>query len=251
MKELNFKKSLLAVAAIAMSLTASARSTAYIAGGDLNNLSTTSEVNEDDTETTEPIVLMKDVVGDGTGFVLHHDIDWDKQYVKAIIDLRTCQRSTEDIFSLGATATDWYNNIHVYSKWGKLTSVWDGNDGNGDNNTGEYDVQDVVTIVVNKAEGLVVDGTVRIAADRMSSLYDLTEIAIGSGEGDYQQSYATYESIEIRAVEVPNSIEILDNNVKTSFNVYNINGQLLQSGITDLNGLPHGIYIVNGKKVLR
>lgn len=132
-----------------------------------------------------------------------------------------------------------------------LTSVWDGNDGNGDNNTGEYSAQDQVTIVVNKADGLVVDGTVRIAADRMSSLYDLTEIAIGSGEGDYQQSYATYESIEIRAVEVPNSIEILDNNAKTSFNVYNINGQLLQSGTTDLNGLPHGIYIVNGKKMLR
>ena len=251
MKELNFKKSLLAVAAIAMSLTASARSNTYIAGGDLNNLSTTSEVNEDDTETTEPIVLMKDNVADGTGFILHHDIDWDKQYVKAIIDLRTCQRSTEDIFSLGATATDWYNNIHVYKKGDMLTSVWDGNDGNGDNNTGEYSAQDQVTIVVNKADGLVVDGTVRIAADRMSSLYDLTEIAIGSGEGDYQQSYATYESIEIRAVEVPNNIEILDNNAKTSFNVYNINGQLLQSGTTDLNGLPHGIYIVNGKKVMR
>ncbi len=251
MKELNFKKSLLAVAAIAMSLTASARSTTYIDGGDLNNLSNTSEVNEDDTETTEPIVLMKDNVADGTGFILRHDIDWEKQYVKAVIDISTCQRSVEDIFSLGATATDWYNNIHVYKKGDMLTSVWDGNDGNGDNNTGEYSAQDQVTIVVNKADGLVVDGTVRIAADRMSSLYDLTEIAIGSGEGDNQQSYAMYESIEIRAVEVPNSIEILDNNAKTSFNVYNINGQLLQSGTTDLNGLPNGIYIVNGKKVLR
>lgn len=251
MKELNFKKSLLAVAAIAMSLTTSARSNTYIAGGDFNNLSTTSEVNEDDAETTEPIVLMKDNVADGTGFVLHHDIDWEKQYVKAVIDISTCQRTVEDIFSLGATATDRYNNIHVYKKGDMLTSVWDGNDGNGDNNTGEYSAQDQVTIVVNKADGLVVDGTVRIAADRMSSLYDLTEIAIGSGEGDNQQSYARYESIEIRAVEVPNSIEILDNNAKTSFNVYNINGQLLQSGTTDLNVLPHGIYIVNGKKVLR
>lgn len=63
MKELNFKKSLLAVAAIAMSHTASARSNTYIAGGDFNNLSTTFEVNEDDTETTEPIVLMKEQRG--------------------------------------------------------------------------------------------------------------------------------------------------------------------------------------------
>lgn len=259
MKKFNFKNSILAVAAIAMSLTASARTNANNAGSNCNNLSTASEVNEDgteitsnDSEGTEPIVIAKDYVADGTGFILRHDIDWDKQYVKAIIDLSTCQRSTEDIFSLGSTATDWYNNIHVYRKWGKLTSVWDGNDGNGDNNTGEYDVQDVVTIVVNKAEGLVVDGTVRIAADRMSGLYDLTEIAIGSGEGSDQQSYASYNSIEILAVEVPSGIEILDNNnTKAGFNVYNMKGQIVKSGTTDLNTLPHGIYIVNGKKVLK
>ncbi len=259
MKKFNFKKGILAVAAIAMSFTASARTNTNIAGSDVNNLSTASEVAEIgakitkvDSESTEPIVVAKDYMADGTGFIFRHDIDWDKQYVKAIIDISTCQRSTEDIFSLGSTATDWYNNIHVYKKWGKLTSVWDGNDGNGDNNTGEYDVQDVVTIVVNKAEGLVVDGTVRIAAERMSSLYDLTEIAIGSGEGSDQQSYACYNSIEILAVEVPSGIEILDNNnTATDFNVYSVNGQIVKSGATDLNTLPRGIYIVNGKKVLK
>ena len=31
--------------------------------------------------------------------------------------------------------------------------------------------------------------------------------------------------------------------------VFNLNGQLVRSGSTDVSGLPSGIYIVNGKKV--
>ena len=207
---------------------------------------------EPQPEPSDTIVLMKDIVADGTGFLFTHDIDWDKQYVKAVIDVTTCQRSTEDILSLGTTATDWTNNIHVYRKsTGYLTSFWDGNDGMGNNNTGEYTAENPVTIVVNKAEGLVVDGTVKIAAERMSGLYDLTTIAIGSGEGSNQQSYATYKSLEIITDDTATGIETLDSETKTSFNVYGINGQLLKSGTTDLNGLSHGIYVVNGKKVLK
>ena len=31
--------------------------------------------------------------------------------------------------------------------------------------------------------------------------------------------------------------------------VFNLNGQLVRTGSTDVSGLPSGIYIVNGKKV--
>lgn len=258
MKLFDFKKSILAAAAIAISLTASAQHKTDVV--ESSCISTDSEIaatnpeREAQSESADTIVLAKDFVADGTGFSFSHAIDWDKQYVKAVVDLSTCQRSVEDIFSLGATAIDWYNNIHVRNARGKLVSFWDGNDGNGDNNTGEYSVKEQVTIVVNKTDGLVVDGVVKIAANRMSSLYGLTKIAVGSGEGQDQQSYATYKTIAILPVENgPTGIETLtvDDNPKTDFNVYGINGQLIKSGTTDLNGLPHGIYVVNGKKVLK
>lgn len=34
-------------------------------------------------------------------------------------------------------------------------------------------------------------------------------------------------------------------------NVYSINGQLLRAGSTSLSGLGHGVYIVNGKKIVK
>ncbi len=209
---------------------------------------------EPQPEPSDTVVIAKDYVADGTGFVFTHAIDWEKQYVKAVIDVATCQRATEDLLSVGSNATSWEGNIHIYRKSsGVFTSFWDGGDGMGNNNTGEYTVDNnPVTVEISKADGLVVDGTVKIAADRMSGLYTLTEIAIGSGEGTSQQSYATYNSIEILPIaDVPTGIETLDNTTKTNFNVYSINGQLLKSGTTDLNGLSHGIYVVNGKKVLK
>lgn len=36
-----------------------------------------------------------------------------------------------------------------------------------------------------------------------------------------------------------------------TFNVYNLNGQIVRSNARDLNGLSHGIYIVNGKKIIK
>lgn len=36
-----------------------------------------------------------------------------------------------------------------------------------------------------------------------------------------------------------------------SGNVYDLNGRLIRQGSTSLEGLPRGIYIVGGKKVLR
>ncbi len=208
----------------------------------------------DGVEITEPypaVTLMEDYVADGTGFLFTHSIDWDNQYVKAVVDVTTCQRATEDILSLGPTATDWEYNMHVYRKSTDVFTAFYQGDG-GNNNTGEFSANNPVTIIVNKADGLVIDDNVKIAAENMSGIYDLTEIAIGSGEGSNQQSYATYKSLEILPIEkTPTAIETLKPETKTNFNVYGINGQLLKSNTTDLSGLSHGIYVVNGKKVLK
>ena len=49
-----------------------------------------------------------------------------------------------------------------------------------------------------------------------------------------------------------NSIEGIENdfNSKANNNVYNMNGQLVRSGSTSLEGLPKGVYIVNNKKYI-
>lgn len=37
----------------------------------------------------------------------------------------------------------------------------------------------------------------------------------------------------------------------TRFDVYNVNGQMLRHGATSIDDLPHGVYIVNGKKLTK
>lgn len=41
-----------------------------------------------------------------------------------------------------------------------------------------------------------------------------------------------------------------DLNVNTDNKVYNMNGQLVRNGSASLEGLPKGVYIVNGKKYI-
>lgn len=46
-------------------------------------------------------------------------------------------------------------------------------------------------------------------------------------------------------------ITVQDNSRTTDNNVYTLTGQIVRQGTTSLEGLPHGIYIVNGKKVVK
>lgn len=43
----------------------------------------------------------------------------------------------------------------------------------------------------------------------------------------------------------------IDANVIQRYNVYNTNGQMVRHAATSLDDLPHGVYIVNGKKVIK
>lgn len=51
-------------------------------------------------------------------------------------------------------------------------------------------------------------------------------------------------------IENVKSGEAVNNNNKTLNCVYNLNGQIVRPNTTDTNGLPKGIYIVNGKKIV-
>ena len=51
----------------------------------------------------------------------------------------------------------------------------------------------------------------------------------------------------------PDGISTVKTTVPTlrSGNVYDLNGRLIRQGSTSLDGLPHGIYIIDGKKVAK
>lgn len=55
------------------------------------------------------------------------------------------------------------------------------------------------------------------------------------------------DGVEEDATEIK-GITVNTNVVKNNNNVYTVNGQMVRSNATDLNSLPKGIYIVNGKK---
>ncbi len=51
--------------------------------------------------------------------------------------------------------------------------------------------------------------------------------------------------------DTANGISTPDSDVPAAFDVYNTAGQKVLSGATTVEGLPHGVYIVNGKKIIR
>ena len=50
---------------------------------------------------------------------------------------------------------------------------------------------------------------------------------------------------------VANVRDIAPVDSRTSMDVYSLDGRLVRKQATDLNGLPHGIYVVNGKKIVK
>jgi len=53
------------------------------------------------------------------------------------------------------------------------------------------------------------------------------------------------------AAVVANVKDIAPVDSRTSMDVYSMDGRLVRKQATDLNGLPHGIYVVNGKKIVK
>ena len=48
----------------------------------------------------------------------------------------------------------------------------------------------------------------------------------------------------------PSGVNDITTAAPKTFNVYSLSGQVIRSNTNSLEGLPHGIYIVNGKKYL-
>ena len=136
----------------------------------------------------------------GKAFSVPVTINWETQKFQAIIDATDCNtEKTEDIFSLGAAPTEWENNIHVYANKGAYSAHFPFTGGEAKDNANVADKANI-TIEVSKANGLTVDGTTIIAADQLSTIFTLTDLKFGSGQGD-QFTKALYKSVKV--VDLP------------------------------------------------
>lgn len=64
------------------------------------------------------------------------------------------------------------------------------------------------------------------------------------------QYWAEFNQVVLAYEALPTSIMQVNGNANKRVNVYNLNGMLVRRDALSLQGLPHGVYIVNGKKVV-
>lgn len=171
--------------------------------------------------------------GDGTQFIKETAIDWTNQKVVAEIDISTCGTGTEDLFSIGDDATSWNAvNIHMYRTGTSGFSAYlAGNPASGDGTgvtSGIVPDGNILRVEVSSENGFVVNGTVLFSKekiDKYSTLFSLSTIKVGSGEGTNQESKAKYNFIRVvtndyQAATVTSS-NTLDEVTVNSFNAQN------------------------------
>lgn len=82
-----------------------------------------------------------------------------------------------------------------------------------------------------------------LAVAKKASNPEETDAKLGISFIDFYNNASTTTGIQ--TVTSPSARQQFDNN-----NVYSLTGTLVRRGATSLNGLPNGLYIVNGKKVI-
>lgn len=177
--------------------------------------------------------VLENHTGDGTKFTRETAIDWTNQKVVAEIDISTCGTGTEDLFSIGDDATSWNAvNIHMYRTGTSGFSAYLSRNANSGDGTGVTSgiVPDgnILRVEVSSEKGFVVNGTVLFSKEKInkySTLFSLSTIKVGSGEGNNQESRAKYNYISVvtndyQAATVTSS-NTLDEVTVNSFNAQN------------------------------
>lgn len=171
--------------------------------------------------------------GDGTQFIKETAIDWTNQKVVAEIDISTCGTGTEDLFSIGDDATSWNAvNIHMYRTGTSGFSAYlAGNPASGDGTgvtSGIVPDGNILRVEVSSENGFVVNGTVLFSKekiDKYSTLFSLSTIKVGSGEGSNQETKAKYNYISVVTNDYQTatvtSSNTLDEVTVNSFNAQN------------------------------
>lgn len=159
--------------------------------------------------------LLENHTGDGTKFTRETAIDWTTQKVFAEIDLSTCGTGTEDLFSIGDDATSWNAvNIHMYRTGTSGFSAYlSGNANSGDGTgvtSGIVPDGNILRVEVSSEKGFVVNGTVLFSKEKInkySTLFNLSKIQVGSGEGTNQESRAKYNYISVATKDYQTATE--------------------------------------------
>ena len=155
----------------------------------------------------EDVTLWENYQADGTGFSKTATINWDKQKIVASIDFSNggddkdiLAMTTGDSFAAFQTST--YRTMHWYCQQSvKQMSGFFAKDGAGNNNTGRMDVADCLAkFEISKAEGLKVNGEVKMSPAVLDELFASNTILIGSGESP-KFSKAFYKYIKVVSLD--------------------------------------------------
>ena len=148
----------------------------------------------------EDVTLWENYQADGNGFSKTATINWDKQKIVASIDFSNggddkdiLAMTTGDSFAAFQTST--YRTMHWYCQQSvKQMSGFFAKDGAGNNNTGRMDVADCLAkFEISKAEGLKVNGEVKMSPAVLDELFASKNILIGSGESPkFSQAFYNY-----------------------------------------------------------
>lgn len=190
-------------------------------------------------------------------------IDWDKQYVKAVIDLSTCKNTFENILSVGESISEWASAPHYHFYYTASSKSLQFNGMNPDNKS-RYDItldSDELTIEISKKKGLVINGTQYLnqydTANQYASIEDyltalstffaLTDIEFGGCQGE-TFSNATYKYFNV--LDLPEDPSTGINNINAEIKAGN--AEIYTVGGVKVKTLQKGINIVrlaNGKTV--
>ena len=155
----------------------------------------------------EDVTLWENYQADGNGFSKTATIDWDKQKIVASIDFSNggddkdiLAMTTGDSFAAFQTST--YRTMHWYCQQSvKQMSGFFAKDGAGNNNTGRMDVADCLAkFEISKAEGLKVNGEVKMSPAVLDELFASNTVLIGSGESP-KFSKAFYNYIKVVSLD--------------------------------------------------
>ncbi len=169
------------------------------------------------------VTVVEKYQADGTGFSKTINVDWNKQKIVASIDFSNggddkdiLAMTTGDSFTAFQTST--YRTMHWYcNQTAKQMSGFFAKDGAGNNNTGRIDVADCLAkFEISKAEGLKVNGEVKMTPTVLEDLLTGDPIIIGSGESPkFSKAYYNYIKVVSLDWKEPTEPEVTVKEEKT------------------------------------
>lgn len=214
----------------------------------------------------EDVTLWEKYQADGNGFSKTATIDWDKQKIVASIDFSN-GGDDKDILamttgeSFAAFQTSTYRTMHWYCfQSAKQMSGFFAKSGAGNNNTDRIDVADCLAkFEISKAEGLKVNGVVKMSPEALEELFASNTVLIGSGESP-KFSQAFYNYIKVvsldwtepttpetpEAVVYKNTLKVVRNNETQTYEEAEVKVLAKEEGkyevtipaFSDMDGVP-------------